>query len=497
MSLQQSQIKQSDTLAETSLPRVLASLYRTRFHGVLALENHAQRRRFSFYKGSPALVESSASADTLERHLMSASLLSAEDYRPVAEYAARKGVGEATALLALNRVDPLQLLEILRLRVRNLLLDSMDWQSGRYTLFPESLEKMPQQSDLEPLLWDPPPIIHQGLIRQMTVDQMLDALAPQLQRFPQIRPDFNPALGRLQLDSHHAKLLSCLAKDRPLADSLGPNLTSPPLLAALWVLDALGSIEFRDHCPADNAIDFEAEIELIQKSDADKADAPQSAPSTATPADAQEADTLRAEVDELRASLGTASHYEILGVGEDASSGAIRKAYFGAAKRFHPDTLARLGLEEIKREASEVFSRVAEAFDVLSDPNTRHDYDAPRRGEFSNSDAQRVTQAETLYRKGEVLLRMGDFKNALDFLAPAVEVWPEEAAYQSALGWALYKQAASDPKSAREHLSRAVELDPDDAVAHFRLGMVFRALGENRAATDLLERAKELEPPAE
>jgi tetratricopeptide (TPR) repeat protein len=92
---------------------------------------------------------------------------------------------------------------------------------------------------------------------------------------------------------------------------------------------------------------------------------------------------------------------------------------------------------------------------------------------------------------------MGDFRGALEYLAPAVEIWPEDGAYQSALGWALYKQAASDPKTAREHLARAIELAPRDAVAHFRLGMVLRALGHGRAAEDRLEQAKRLEPSAE
>ena len=196
MSFQKSELSSSDTLASTPLPVVLVGLYRTRFDGALVLENRSQRRRFSFYKGSPALVEASASADALAHQLASAGLLSDQDYRPVAEYAARKGVSEAAALLALNRVDPVQLLEILRERVRNLLLDSMDWQEGRYEIFPEAREEAGQETHLEPLLWDPPALIHQGLIRRMSVDQMLDSLAPKLQRFPQTRPDFIQTVGK-------------------------------------------------------------------------------------------------------------------------------------------------------------------------------------------------------------------------------------------------------------------------------------------------------------
>jgi hypothetical protein len=40
-------------------------------------------------------------------------------------------------------------------------------------------------------------------------------------------------------------------------------------------------------------------------------------------------------------------------------------------------------------------------------------------------------------------------------------------------------------------------LTPRDPVAHFRLGMVLRALGESKSAQSLLDRAKELEPQPE
>ena len=134
---------------------------------------------------------------------------------------------------------------------------------------------------------------------------------------------------------------------------------------------------------------------------------------------------------------------------------------------------------------------------MLSNPEMREAYDAEQRGELSGSDAQILAQAETTYRKGEILLRMGDFGGALRYLESAVKIWPDEGVYRSALGWALYKQPCPDPKAAREHLTSAVELSPGDPVAHFRLGMVLRALGESQTAQNLLDRAKQLEPQSD
>jgi tetratricopeptide (TPR) repeat protein len=144
--------------------------------------------------------------------------------------------------------------------------------------------------------------------------------------------------------------------------------------------------------------------------------------------------------------------------------------------------------------AEQVFARIAEAHEVLADPELRRDYDSGEAGGAEDMDVARVVQAEALFRKAEILLRAGNFGGALEFLRPAVVMWPEECAYQSALGWALYKKTPPDPKLAREHLDKAIALDRDDAVAHFRLGVVLRALGEKDAGEAALARAKQLDP---
>jgi tetratricopeptide (TPR) repeat protein len=71
---------------------------------------------------------------------------------------------------------------------------------------------------------------------------------------------------------------------------------------------------------------------------------------------------------------------------------------------------------------------------------------------------------------------MGDFKGAEGFLRSCVELWPDEAAYQAAFGWALFKKAPSEPVRAKQHLETATRLNPDDADALRWLDIVNRAL---------------------
>jgi curved DNA-binding protein CbpA len=67
-------------------------------------------------------------------------------------------------------------------------------------------------------------------------------------------------------------------------------------------------------------------------------------------------------------------HYNLLGVPPQASAAELRKAFRREAKRCHPDALA--GRPEAEREAARLrFIRLAQAYQVLSDPQRRRAYD--------------------------------------------------------------------------------------------------------------------------
>ena len=68
--------------------------------------------------------------------------------------------------------------------------------------------------------------------------------------------------------------------------------------------------------------------------------------------------------------------YSILGVKDSASEDEIKKAYRDAAKKFHPD---KTGGDKTKEAR---FKDMSAAYEVLSDPKKRAQYDAMRHGGF-------------------------------------------------------------------------------------------------------------------
>jgi len=69
---------------------------------------------------------------------------------------------------------------------------------------------------------------------------------------------------------------------------------------------------------------------------------------------------------------GVENCYDVLGVDRDATRGAISKAYRSLARKHHPDMFK---VETEKEENAAIFQKVANAYEILKDEESRTDYD--------------------------------------------------------------------------------------------------------------------------
>ncbi|MFO0687355.1 MAG: DnaJ domain-containing protein [Myxococcota bacterium] len=480
------------TLEKVGVPQLLAEAWRARRSGRLRLAHGKSERLVTVHEGSPIAVEAKGEPDALARALESTGQIQAADRRRLEQFASERECSHASAALALKLVEAKALYQTIRATCREQLAQTFEWQTGVYQWIPLD---GPVPANAKP--YDVLALIQSQLAKRWGTERLLSAVmaisshradvAPRLRRVAQRLAEAGPLA---------AKVVQRLDGSAPLGRVLGEASGDPLAAATLWTLWQAGILregEARLVSSPEAELEFELDV-VAEAPAASAATGGATGPGTAVAPAAldRETEALREDIERLAAGLAKLDHYAVLGLDASASAAEIKKAYFKAAKRYHPDSLARKGLAGLEDKAARVFGRVSEAFEILSDPDKKAAYDRGTSGE-PEIDTARLAQAETSFRKGEILLKMGNFQGALEYLQPAVELWPDEPAYRSALGWALYKQPASDPAAARPHLEYAHQHAPQDAVTMFRFGMVLRALGEEAVAADLIGRARTLE----
>jgi tetratricopeptide (TPR) repeat protein len=79
---------------------------------------------------------------------------------------------------------------------------------------------------------------------------------------------------------------------------------------------------------------------------------------------------LQAQILEFSASLDK-PYFELLDVPRDADAKQIKRAYFSLSKVYHPDRYFRANLGDYTVRLEQIFRKLVEAYELLSDPNTR------------------------------------------------------------------------------------------------------------------------------
>jgi hypothetical protein len=226
--------------------------------------------------------------------------------------------------------------------------------------------------------------------------------------------------------------------------------------------------------------------------------------------------------------VGQPNHFEVLGLGREATEAEVKAAYFRLAKLFHPDTLGEL--QDLREEMEAIFSRLGAAFSVLGQPKSRESYEAllpkppnfpthtsrtwagfdpamaPRRPPPSVSGAplppvpERSPEdlawiAEENLKRGEALLGEGKFWDVIQVLDPHVGALVGRARHRGRL--VLAQAYLHNPKwlhRGEELLRGVVRDDPMNVEAYYLLGTIYKTGGLGTRAASMFRKVLELRP---
>ncbi len=209
-------------------------------------------------------------------------------------------------------------------------------------------------------------------------------------------------------------------------------------------------------------------------------------------------EALRRKVLQTYLGLHDKNYYELLGVSPQASKEEIERAYHRLVAEFDPAKYSQVDLGTDHPKLEEVVSRFRQAYQVLADPELRKDYDR-RLAQASGFRADPL-EGELRFREGEVHLKEGRCREAVESFRQATLVDPDVADYHAYLAWAKFCGASDKSalvQETKQALEKVLQMDPDSVAAHYFLGRLHGETGSQAEALRHLERVLDMDPEHE
>ena len=156
-------------------------------------------------------------------------------------------------------------------------------------------------------------------------------------------------------------------------------------------------------------------------------------------------EAIRSELSAIEGKLAGGNYYEVLGVAENSDEAAIKRAFFGIAKKLHVDSYGGVDLGDLRQRMTKAFAEVSRIHNELADPKRRAEYNAKRalaaRG--VSTDIRDSFASEEASRQGRRLLEQGRTEAARERLRESVRLQEGNLEARAHLLFAEYTLALS------------------------------------------------------
>jgi curved DNA-binding protein CbpA len=212
----------------------------------------------------------------------------------------------------------------------------------------------------------------------------------------------------------------------------------------------------------------------------------------AKPVGKEQIEQLR-DVEEFQQKMGEMSFYQVLDISNSASQAEIKKAYFGLARRYHPDLFNRdLDIQQ-KEMIDEVFDLITKAYHTLSDEDKREEYDKELTREAEDDQKGVARRAEIKFRQAKTLYNQARYEEAMSFLDEAIRLDAHKSSYFLLLAMVETK-IPTYTRKAEEHFIKAIKLEPWSPDGYLGLGIMYKNAGLKVKAANQFNKALKVDP---
>jgi curved DNA-binding protein CbpA len=194
-------------------------------------------------------------------------------------------------------------------------------------------------------------------------------------------------------------------------------------------------------------------------------------------------------VEELYSLHRKIDYYSILGTQPNDTEEMIKKAFFNAEMRYHSDMYPLIG-EDLKNKLDEIFTYMKTAYQTLTDPKRRRQYDLGMEGISGKNAPDRNIEAGIRPEENDIHLSKAPKDSPSPWKVLADN--SEKAKLTFRDGMVAFWD--KDDRKAAELFEMATDLDCSMPEYPYMYGRVLGSLGRNKEALQALNRANELKP---
>ncbi len=451
----------SGLLKHYPLADILIDLQRSEKNGILDLRNDPVIKKIYIKSGDMVFATSNRAEDHFVEFLLKTGKITIDQYYQLIDTSEKKGKSHGAVLVELGYLKPKDLIWAVRHHVEEIILSLFQWEEGIFSFIegPVLSDKVIQ------LKLSVANLIYRGIKRINDPTYFNNAMPP-MDALLSYSSDPMDLFQDVNLDTTDKDILFLANGKRTIKEIISVSpLNHFQTIKTLCALFRTRIIDLKENYVAEDEIheDILKEPEL----ETDHA--------------------FLEKVEDVHKKLGSTDYYSILGIEKWATLDTIKKAYYKAAKEFHPDKHLHLPSDTLKSKLNAIFSRLTEIYKILSDSNKRIEYDNRPAVKPANLQTDNVEMAKTLFQEGKDAFRKGSHEKAKELFGRAIYLDSLVSSYYFYLGLVLEKQQKLH--EAGKILNKALKLDPFNSDYLAELGHIYLQLGFNLRAKSTFQKA--------